>query len=333
MLQRNIVYEGYVRMKVSVVLATYNGSKYIQELLDSLKNQTLAPDEVLICDDCSTDNTFEIINEYVNYYSLSTWTLYRNPANQGWVRNFHSLIKECHGDLIFTCDQDDVWDFRKIELLRSVMEKEKDISVLVSNYTPFYDEGDRGIDRHHVKNLMKDDGSLSRVNKDNKIFSVEYPGCTYCFRKSFYIKFGANIIDQVHHDDVLWAMAALNNSLSIYNKNLVKFRRHGDNASAPQKALDLQRRIDELNHIIDLQKWMLNYFYSEADTITDSSIQANNIIFIETIIRLSSFFEQRKEILQGKRIIAKFIFIYKNRGLYPTFMNLMSDIYISIRSI
>ena len=50
-------------MKTSVVLSTYNGEKYLVEQLDSIKNQTLSADEVVICDDCSNDNTVEIVRK------------------------------------------------------------------------------------------------------------------------------------------------------------------------------------------------------------------------------------------------------------------------------
>ena len=57
-------------MNISVALTTYNGEKYIIELLDSIKNQSVLPDEVIIVDDVSTDNTVKIITQYINKYKL-----------------------------------------------------------------------------------------------------------------------------------------------------------------------------------------------------------------------------------------------------------------------
>ena len=60
-------------MKTAVVLACYNGEKYIVEQLDSLRLQTRVLDEILIVDDCSTDNTIQIVEEYIKQYELKNW--------------------------------------------------------------------------------------------------------------------------------------------------------------------------------------------------------------------------------------------------------------------
>ena len=71
-------------MRVSVVLCCYNGEKYIKEQLDSLKTQTRQPDEVLIIDDCSKDNTVKIVEEYIKSNDLKSWKMIRNGQNKGW---------------------------------------------------------------------------------------------------------------------------------------------------------------------------------------------------------------------------------------------------------
>ena len=68
-------------MKVSVAMATYNGMKYIEKQLDSIRNQYIMPDEVIICDDASTDGTADFINEYIEKYSLFGWKLFKNEEN------------------------------------------------------------------------------------------------------------------------------------------------------------------------------------------------------------------------------------------------------------
>ena len=82
-------------MKNSVVMATYNGSKYIIEQLDSIKNQVLSPDEVIICDDCSTDKTVEIIENYIHQNNLCGWKLYKNEKNIGFFNNFFKAMHLC----------------------------------------------------------------------------------------------------------------------------------------------------------------------------------------------------------------------------------------------
>lgn len=88
-------------LKTSIALTTYNGSKYIVQLLDSLKQQSLAPTEVIIVDDNSTDNTVEIVQNYIKKCNLVNWKIYRNPKKLGWQKNFTKAISKTTGDYIF----------------------------------------------------------------------------------------------------------------------------------------------------------------------------------------------------------------------------------------
>ena len=100
-------------MKISVVMTTYNGEKYIKEQLTSLKNQTRVPDEVLIFDDCSTDNTVTIVRNFIIENPSGNYRLFENKKNKGWRRNFMEGFADAQGDIIFPCDQDDIWLDRK----------------------------------------------------------------------------------------------------------------------------------------------------------------------------------------------------------------------------
>ena len=71
-------------MRLSIVLSTYNGEAYITEQLDSILNQTRKADEVLIFDDCSTDNTPQIIEQFISEHTLTTWTFAVKQENKGW---------------------------------------------------------------------------------------------------------------------------------------------------------------------------------------------------------------------------------------------------------
>lgn len=105
----------YKGQKISVALASYNGSRFIIEQLDSIIHQSIAPDEVIICDDCSTDATFEILEKYASDYPIVK--VYRNESNLGFIKNFEKAAKLCTGDLILFSDQDDIWTNDHIELL------------------------------------------------------------------------------------------------------------------------------------------------------------------------------------------------------------------------
>ena len=86
---------------VSVVIATYNGEKYIVKQLECIRNQTQKPDEVIIVDDRSSDNTLNIVKDYIDQYSLQNWQVYLNDCNLGYKRNFQKGIELATGKFIF----------------------------------------------------------------------------------------------------------------------------------------------------------------------------------------------------------------------------------------
>ena len=99
--------------KVSVVMCTYNGEKYLKEQLDSILGQTYPIEEILIQDDCSSDSTIDIIKRYQETYPIIK--LHINQSNMGVNHNFFSVMNKAVGDYIAISDQDDVWELNKIE--------------------------------------------------------------------------------------------------------------------------------------------------------------------------------------------------------------------------
>ncbi len=108
-------------MKVSVAFCTYNGEKHLAEQLDSILGQSIHVDEIIICDDGSTDNTLIIIQEYGNKYP-EVFKIFSNEKNIGYTKNFEKAIGICTGDLIFLCDQDDIWKLNKVEVVKQTAE-------------------------------------------------------------------------------------------------------------------------------------------------------------------------------------------------------------------
>lgn len=101
--------------KVSVVMATYNGAAFLNEQLDSILNQTYPIYEIVISDDCSTDNTWDIILDYMSRFS--NIKAYRNNKINGPHSNFIKAFSRAKGDFIAPSDQDDIWNLNKIEQL------------------------------------------------------------------------------------------------------------------------------------------------------------------------------------------------------------------------
>lgn len=100
-------------MRLSVALCTYNGERHLRDQLDSIAAQTRPPDELVACDDNSADGTVEVLTRFAARAPFPV-DVVRNPANLGSTRNFEQAIARCRGDVVFLCDQDDVWDPEKV---------------------------------------------------------------------------------------------------------------------------------------------------------------------------------------------------------------------------
>lgn len=94
---------------ISVAMTTFNGEKYIEKQIESIIHQSLPVDEIIVCDDGSTDHTVELLKKY-------DVTLIQNFQNLGYKLNFKQAMEKCNGDYIFLCDQDDIWEKDKVRI-------------------------------------------------------------------------------------------------------------------------------------------------------------------------------------------------------------------------
>ncbi|MFT6754528.1 MAG: glycosyltransferase involved in cell wall biosynthesis, partial [Candidatus Azotimanducaceae bacterium] len=100
-------------MKISIALTTYNGAAYLQAQLNSYLVQERLPDELVVCDDVSTDETVTILEAFKKTAPFQVRVII-NELNLGFTKNFEKALLNCSGDLVFLSDQDDVWYPEKI---------------------------------------------------------------------------------------------------------------------------------------------------------------------------------------------------------------------------
>lgn len=235
-------------MKISVVMCTYNGEKYLEEQLFSLLNQTRRPDEVLIFDDCSSDNTVNVVNKFIDKNNCENWKLIINKENVGWRRNFINGIEQSSGDIVFTCDQDDVWFSNKIEVMSNIMQNNKKIGLLASSYNLLF-EPDKKI------KYGNDSGELIAYKNIKRILDTGCPGCAQCIRKDFFDNIVKYYTEAFSHDGFFWSCAALLNCVYTIEKPLINYRRHQTNIytleSSQGKTIDREtrRRRQELQQL------------------------------------------------------------------------------------
>src|SRR5579872_5327047 len=95
-------------LKVSVAMCTFNGAKFVEAQLQSIFQQTRVPDEIIVCDDVSTDATVEVLRKVAAKDPVNI-QIHQNSRNLGYLENFESAVRRTTGDIIFLSDQDDVW--------------------------------------------------------------------------------------------------------------------------------------------------------------------------------------------------------------------------------
>ena len=214
-------------MDLSVVVTTYNGEKYIREQIDSILNQTRVPDEVIVLDDGSTDETLDILTDYENNHP-SIFDIKINDRNLGVTKNFEKGIRVSNGDGIFLCDQDDVWHPKKVE---------RQISALLNN---------NGLLSFHDSLVV--DKSLSPLNTHWNL--VSYSDANRSAQSNFsqliirnFVKGSTILMDSSLREYILpipneWAydwyvalIATLVSKLIPVNETLHKYRRHKNQES------------------------------------------------------------------------------------------------------
>ena len=113
-------------MKISIAMCTYNGSRFLDEQLQSIAKQTHLPCELIVCDDGSNDSTADIVRHFAESAAFPV-RFVRNEFTLGSTRNFEKAIRLCQGDAIALCDQDDVWRENKLRSMAHVFESDPQV--------------------------------------------------------------------------------------------------------------------------------------------------------------------------------------------------------------
>ncbi|MCS6874398.1 MAG: glycosyltransferase family 2 protein [Pyrinomonadaceae bacterium] len=216
-------------MKVSIALCTYNGEKFLLEQLDSFLNQTRLPDELIVCDDASTDSTLEIIEKFSSRAPFEV-RLYRNERNLGSHLNFEKAIGLCRGDIIFLSDQDDIWNPTKIEIIESKFTSSRSLGMVFTD-AELIDEASKPLNKrlwdfYFPRKKQKDarkNGILSVLLRGNVV-----TGATMAFRaelKKFLLPFPQNLPNLIH-DGWIALCASLLADVCFLEKPLIKYRIH-----------------------------------------------------------------------------------------------------------
>ncbi len=304
---------------VDIILASYNGEKYIREQIESIMGSSYKDFRLFVCDDCSTDSTRDIVNEYVSAYPDKVY-LSVNDKNLGstasFLTNLKRISREHPAAYYMFCDQDDSWLSDKIAIavkhIRHIERRRGSfLPTLVFSDAIIVDENLNFIHRSFYKtNRLK----VRRIRFSRMLIENKCQGCTMLMNASLVnmlVRTGPEIR---YHD---WWMALIASGFGIvrFNKTpTVLYRQHGDNqvgqADFASYAKDRAGRREDVRERLRRTYDQAQLFYA----IYADRLPKNKRKHLQSFIRLkdAGFFKRRFIILKNRFFKSGFL---RNIGL------------------
>lgn len=291
-------------MTVSVCMGTYNGETYIEQQLNTILRQTKAPEEVILCDDGSTDSTVSIIEQFIRKNGLNgKWKLYRNKINKGYPSNFYYACSLCNEEIVFLADQDDIWKNDKIEKMCRVMEENSRAKSICCKFN-LMDEKEQEIHSIMAPTHAHETGEVRNVSIEEVFYKCQWPGMVMAYRRDWYESWTKGNY-QIPHDFLIAARAAEEGGFFQIDETLAYHRRHDHNTGGEEhhirKLLNKDRKLKEIQDYLQI----LQQFLKEEVLTTETAKLLLN--------RKTTVMQQREAALQSGRISAVIKNAWKNR--------------------
>ena len=200
-------------------MTVYNGQKHLAEQIDSFLNQSYLPHEIIISDDCSTDNTLQLLEKYKNNKKIKI-KIYKNTKNIGFTKNFEKAISKSRGDILFLSDQDDIWYYNKIETIIKKFNTNPEIGLIIH---------DANLVNANLKKTSLT--ALSQVNSGFSNTDVFITGALTAFKRDllkFFLPFPKKLLG---HDGYMHFIAKNLGARMVISNKLQIIRRHESNTS------------------------------------------------------------------------------------------------------
>lgn len=248
------------RLKISIAMCTYNGERFLREQLDSIAAQTRLPDEVVVCDDGSTDDTMAILETWAKEAPFEV-RIYQNEKNLGYAKNFEKAISLCVNDIIFISDQDDYWMPDKMEVCVQIFAERPDIITVYSNAEMADSElKSYNVDRASIVKEYVFSSLPCYLNREY----LKYPvlsGCCCAIRSSLVpLLFDFSIF--AAHDVCIYACSPLWGNAVFLDQKLIKSRVHENNVSRKLERVEKYR-----NAPLNTYKTSAGNYFAYKDTI------------------------------------------------------------------
>jgi glycosyltransferase involved in cell wall biosynthesis len=213
-------------VRISVCIATFNGQEYIEEQLLSILNQLEDKDEIIISDDGSTDSTIEICNKFKDSrikIFFNEDKLKHSPNINKATKNFENAINKSSGELIFLCDQDDIWYENKVQIIKQIYST-SNFLCLVHDATIINSSGD-----------IIESSYFNKINSGPGIFknliSNSFLGCSMVFSKKVKNRILPFPKELHAHDMWIGLISEYYSKVFFLKEPLIYYRRHSKNVT------------------------------------------------------------------------------------------------------
>ena len=261
--------------KVDILLATYNGEKYLREQIESILNQSHKDFRLLISDDCSKDLTRTILEEYKN--KDSRIEIFFQENNLGVVKNFEFLLGKVEANYYMFSDQDDIWKENKIEVTLNKIQLTNanlvysDLEVVDSDLNITFES------------YWKLKGIYHKIKKYNNFASLYLnnfvTGCTIIAKKDL-IKKALPLpktSKYVLHDYWISLIASQDGNIEYVEESLIKYRQHKNNKVGSKKKSDTIEKFEEMRELfIDVKKQHFRVFIENENSFDSDKIKDLN---------------------------------------------------------
>jgi len=222
------------RHHLSVAMCTYNGARFLAEQLESIATQTRLPDELVVCDDCSTDGSVEILKSFTRHSPFAV-RLEINEVNLGSTKNFEKAIELCQGEVIALADQDDIWYSNKLERIAAVFADRASVGVVFSD-AEIVDENRvalgyrlwRSVGFSPARRKDLSNGRGTQVLLNHNVVT----GATMAFRSKFK-DLVLPIPENLVHDGWIALLISVFADLAFIHEPLVRYRKHAGQQIGP----------------------------------------------------------------------------------------------------
>lgn len=253
---------------VTVLLAVFNGEKYLKEQIESILAQTFSDIKIVIRDDGSTDNSADIIKDFCSKYSDKVSCLEGNPTHSA-AQNFAKLLEACDDDYIMFCDQDDIWLPQKVQKTLDAMKASEgengEIPTLVHSDLKVVDQNLNVVSDSffEFQRLSQEDITLPKLLVQNYV-----TGCTVMINRALAQKCGKIPQNCIMHDWWLALAAQLFGKIVCVNEPTMLYRQHSDNQVGAKASYGIELIKRKLANI-DKVRENYNATYKQAQALLD----------------------------------------------------------------